>query len=312
MGIDFKQLNSLIATYYNEGEFVSTDTDTKLKNAMSSLFDEMDNGGVKDGKLSKDDGLTSAYESLFGITDSKSLTKQEFLGQIDTYVNKLGNERATLDNNYRNSDFKAPLSQEEAYNYGKDVFKMIDGESMDDDYSIVNQYLKKINKNTVLKFLEGYYDTKKANGNIIYDHFDDEGIIEHLDDEYDNGEIEMSSKKNIIISLMELAEQEGLTESTNYLKIKNILDKPDYASTSTNTTFNHNRRVSWKNAIGGGGILAAIGAWAATGTAVGGPLGAVVGGVIGAASAYYNATTDNEILDRAIQGLYDEIKAKQA
>ena len=29
MGIDFKELNSLIATYYNEGEFVSTETDNK-------------------------------------------------------------------------------------------------------------------------------------------------------------------------------------------------------------------------------------------------------------------------------------------
>ena len=306
MGIDFKQLNSLIATYYNEGEFVSTDTDTKLKNAMSSLFDEMDNGGVKDGKLSKDDGLTSAYESLFGITDSVSLTKQEFLGKIDTFVNTLGNNRAVLSEDYRKDDFNAPLNQEQAYNYGKDVFIMIDGESMDDDYSIVNQYLKKINKNTVVKFLEGYYDTKKANSNIIYDHFDNEGIIEHLDDEHDNGEIEMSSKKNIITSLMELAAEEGLTESTNYLKIKNILNKPEYASTSTTKTFNQNRRMSWKNAIGSAGICATSGA------VIGGPLGALIGGAIGIAYSYYNATTDNEILDRAIQGLYDEIKAKQA
>lgn len=324
MGVDFKQLNSLIATYYNEGEFVSTDTDTKLKNAMSSLFDEMDNGGVKDGKLSKDDGLTSAYESLFGITDSKFLTKQEFLGQIDTYVNKLGNERATLDNNYRNPDFKAPLSAEGAKEEGKNLYNLLKGDTENYKYQIANESLAKINKNNVVDFIKGFNTANEGKS------WTNEGIIEFLDDEWDGGALEFTNKKNIITSLLEAAKEKGLENTNEYKIIKAIIKQYEENGPCADAKdFRGNRKVDWTKVITGGivsendltTLTSVTGGTIAAGAAIKkigfkglakmGLKGLLkftgVGYAIGAAAGALDYTRDCERLDKAIEALINKM-----
>ena len=307
MGVDIAKLNNLFADYYNSGEFVTNDLKNNLKKALGALFDELDNGGVKDGKLTSADGLSEEYASLFSITDSTSLTKEEFLSNIDTYVNTLGEKRAKLSETYRKEGYEQPLSAEASKNNGKMVFDMIDGASLDDDYPIVNQYIKQLDKTTVLPFLEGYYEKQSGC----------EGIIEHLDDEYDGGTIEFSSKKNIITSLMTLAKEEGLTKSLNYIRLENILNKPEYVD-NTAKDFNRGHRFNWTGGtpIFGGAIGGAV-VGAITGFCTGGPVGAVIGAVVGGAVGYpalgaADQITDNEIIDKAIKGLYAEIKQKQA
>ena len=108
----------------------------------------------------------------------------------------------------------APVVTEETLNNaekkGKEVLGIIDGKTKDDKYASVVTDLNNQNKDTIIRFLDGFYSGSK-----------EEGIIEFLDDEHDNGGkkkdglITKDSKLNVIKSLIDYACQKGYHQNSN-------------------------------------------------------------------------------------------------
>ena len=87
---------------------------------------------------------------------------------------------------------------------GTELFGILDGRTKDEKYADVVNSLKGQNKDTIIRFLDGFYSSSKK-----------EGIIEILDDENDNGSkkkdglISKDAKLNVIKSLIDYVTQKG-------------------------------------------------------------------------------------------------------
>ena len=138
-----------------------------------------------------------------------------------------------------------------------------------------------------MALLEGYYiDAGKAGAK--------EGLLERLDDEYDGGTISMDNKKKIVTSLLEVAEEVGLKDSPEYKKIKSIMNKYEEGhSCEAKNTFNNG---GLDRLIGSDGALSAVNSW--------------VKNIF--VSPWIGLTTDNEVLDKQIESLFQKIKSIKA
>lgn len=124
-------------------------------------------------------------------------------------------QQQTVTNSIQTSNASAaPVVTEETLNNaekkGKEVLGIIDGRTKDDKYASVVTDLNNQNKDTIIRFLDGFYSGSKK-----------EGIIEFLDDEHDNGGkkkdglITKDSKLNVIKSLIDYACQKGYHQNPN-------------------------------------------------------------------------------------------------
>lgn len=166
-------------------------------------------------------------------------------------------------------------TKEQARANGNWVRQAIAGYTEEFDYVTVNKYISSeyLNKDNVVEFLDGYYNNGKR-GKI-------EGIIEHLDDEYDKGEIEFDNKVNIVTSLIERAKEAGVSENY-YEKLELIINNTDkYAEKET---FNKGGAGNWWKSI----------------------LGFMAGGI------FWGKYTYNEVIDKEMKTLAEQIKAKEA
>ena len=326
MGVDINQIATLVQKYYNEGEWFDASEKQKLKTLMGSLFDEMDYGKTengktiqgKDGKISiKEDGITDEYAKLFGLTNENSLTKDEFLGKIDAVVKALGENEKAFPTQYRKADFKLKevkiLTPQEAYTDGQDTFKRMKGAKTNYlDYKAINIYLENLTPENVVEFLKGFNAAK--NDKLCRKN---EGIMEMMDDEWDDGRLKMENKKHLVETLLKVAEAKGLTNSPNYTTITGIMEEYGKGGEFANATdFNHNQSWTPKTlgSIASGGA-AAGGAAAGLGAIFGSnPIGLVTGLVTLAGAgiaAACDLETDNERLDQAMNALLEEIQNKR-
>lgn len=326
MSVDLTKIGNLIKQAYNEGEWFDASEKQKLKTLMGSLFDEMDYGKTengktiqgKDGKISiKEDGITDEYAKLFGLTNENSLTKDEFLGKIDAVVKALGENEKAFPTQYRKSDFKLEevkiLTPQEAYTAGQDAFKKMQWNTEYTDYIVINESLEQLTPENVVEFLKGY-NAAKSGANFLHKN---EGIMEMMDDEHDDGELKMENKKHLVETLLKAAEAKGLQNSPNYKTINNIMKAyRNGGKLAGVTNFNQRHEFTPKawGSIAGGGASGAAGAIAATFFATNpigwiGGISSVIGG--GIAAACFDKRTDNERLDEAMNALLQEIQNKR-
>lgn len=272
---------------------------------VDTIFAKLDTNS--DGKLSDKDKINSDWKELFGIDSSVSLTKRALASKLDDVLVEMSIKEAegdVIENDYSESyispEMQAEINQN-AKDTGAELFDLIDGYTANYKYSIVNEILEGVNKDNVLDILEGYY-SKRSSANP-------EGIIEALDDEYDGGAITMENKKNLINSMLELAEENGLGNSVDCRIIRAILKMYDEGGTQeTAKTFNHNHQYTIA------GVVEGAAAGATAGAVVGGGIfswaTAAIGAVGGALGCFVDGKTDNEELDEAINNLRAKLKTK--
>ena len=199
-------------------------------------------------------------------------------------------------------------SGKDAYAAGNELYHILDGNTDDYMYDRVNEIIdsEHLDKDNVMKILEGFYAAKSH-----------EGLIEMLDDEWDGGAILMDNKKNIIASLIQHAREKGFGNDADVQNLQrlfkqyttgNLKDATDFNNNGW-TKFNHNR---------GSSIASGFVAGAATGATwglVGGPLapatslgGAIGGAIVGAVAGAMDRVTDNEVIDELMKKIYTKIK----
>ncbi len=195
------------------------------------------------------------------------------------------------------------------------------------DYEAVNSTLRKVNKKNIVDFLTQYYDISGYKGEGFW------GLLESIDCK--DG-ITMDSKKNIVKSLLDVADALDLSSCDEYreiLKIYKMYDTGRY-KLSTNMVGNSDYGPSnssstpkgWWKTVG-----ASVAAGAATGSAIGvwfygaGAIpGAIIGGLVGLVggsfaedvmytteSGHYSTPRDSAKLDRAMYKLHKKIQQKQ-
>lgn len=192
-----------------------------------------------------------------------------------------------------------------AYADGKDAHDKLNWSTDSKHYTGINSKLSGLNKDTVLTYVQGFYDDKGTSP---------EGMIEHLDDEWDGGKITMDSKKNLINSFLEKAKELGFEKDEDYKAIQEIMQyyEPgqEYAESKD---FNHTNGGFFESlgkatgALGGAaGALGALvilsnpGAWVIGGSAL---AGAVIG-------ACCDRRTDNEVIDECMKSLMKKMQEK--
>lgn len=203
----------------------------------------------------------------------------------------------------------------EVWNNGENVFNTINGKTEDKEYKNITKTLNSLNKNTIVAFLDGYYQAKSEESIES-----SEGIIEHLDDEYDGGKISMKSKLNIVKSLLEAAKAKGLDQmpkiSKAVLELEEIYKQYNSGNLKSKKDFDNNKEVSWSSV--GNNIVAQAGIGAAAGAAIGvwgcgiaAAPGAIIGGiagvVTGAITGFCDPITDDERIDKLITTIYQAL-----
>ena len=290
------------------------------ENLVDTIFKKLNTNNDK--FLSAEDKMSSDWKTLFGIDDSTKLTKSALTAKIDDIVDEMSADGIVVENDY-SEDYVSSEKQKEinagAKQSGADLYKLINGNTANYAYSIVNETLEGVNKDNVLEFLNGYY-SERGSGNP-------EGIIEALDDEWDGGAISMDNKKNLATSLLALAEENGLGNNSDCKIIRAILKMySEGGSQETATDFNHNHRFGYVSdtcsAVGGvlgavavaGKVLATAKTGAAAGAAAGGGVfswaTAAIGAVVAVGASFCDRVTDNEDLDAAMNRLRTKLNEK--
>lgn len=281
-------------------------------------------------------------EKLFVDEVDKDLI-DEGLDLTDSNMNikRRRNSKKTSDNSDRNNDNKSSdgagssdsssssrtedtttkqnekdkAKSEEISNAGYTIATGLGGVTRSYVYTEINSALGKLNKKNIMSFLDSYYVDGKRAGKT-------EGLIEKLDDEYDGGTITMANKTKIVNSLLSLAEEKGLKDSVHYKELKRLITAYQKdTKLSTKKTFNQGGWARLVNgefigstlgtAAGGaaaGAATCAAGASWAAGSLAAGPIGwaAAIGGVLW---GLFDKVTDNEVIDKHLEALYNEIKA---
>lgn len=178
--------------------------------------------------------------------------------KASTFANKYNTEA--------NNDDKSDDKQDRMLS-GAEVYTKLHGRTADREYYKINNTLSQLDEKNVLEFLESYYDksgyTDKSN----------EGIIEQMDDEYDDGRLEMDNKKNLIKTFLKVAKNKGLANDPDYKLIEDLIhDYENDEDLSKRKNFNTND--TW----------------------------------IGYGWFNFCCTNHNEVIDRAMYRLYKKIK----
>lgn len=225
---------------YAQNDFA---TESEKKELVTSIFNTLDTDQDKD--LDNDDKINDLYKKYFGIEKSGKLTEKDLMQKIDDIAYNISFEEAPdsdYSDEYVTPEKRAELEKEQrvkddlAYTDGYELYNMLDGPTSGTEYIDINimlEDLKRLNKDNIMKFLEGFYS-----------HGDSEGIIEFLDDEWEWGsaEISMNGKMNIIKSFLEHAKDKGFDNTIYYKRIERILD--GYNS-ETDKNFNTWHILDW-------------------------------------------------------------------
>lgn len=220
---------------YAQNDFA---TESEKKELVTSIFSTLDTD--KDKDLDNDDKINDLYKKYFGIEKSGKLTEKDLMQKIDDIAYNISFEEAP-DSDY-SDDYVTPEKQAEldekqcvkddlAYTNGYELYNMLDGKTSAIEYQDINIILEDLNKDNIMKFLEGFYS-----------HGDSEGIIEFLDDEWDGDAISMNGKMNIIKSFLEHAKEKGFDNTIYYKRIERILDGYD---SETDKNFNTWHILDW-------------------------------------------------------------------
>lgn len=143
-----------------------------------------------------------------------------------------------------------PLTQKELtaiWEKGENVFNRIHKWSNKEDYKNIIKDLDSINKDNIIAFMTGYYETK-ADKTILQ--HSPEGIIEALDDEVaKGGAIPMETKLKLVKALIEVAKENGLHEmpklNKNIEELEKIYELYTTGELKDSKTFEHNRKICW-------------------------------------------------------------------
>lgn len=243
------------------------------------------------------------------ISGAKSLTPSELKKAV---------ERAKSNLNFKANEIRGKIDAEQL----DDDIKQYSIETIDD----IETTLKAVDKYNVVSFLEDYYETtgyKGRHGSI------ENGLLMRTDRKIDDTNISMESRKNVVKSLLDAANELGLSDCSEYKQISKIYDR--YNSETGRYKDRDNMRGSnkakknsfWRvvgNAVGGAAAGALVGAGiGACAGGIGAIPGCIIGAIYGAAAGLAgNATiliaevgpyspTDSEKLDRAMYALHKKI-----
>lgn len=303
MGAEVKSVvYDLISKYKKIEEPTVSDSSELIEN----IFKHLNTNG--NDTLDNDDKMNASWKQYFGIDENSSISKSDLENKIDDIAcNVMEGTKIEEDYSY---DYRTSEQQQEdnknAEANGKKLFRVIFKENDAYDYDEVNDLLNSVNKDNVINFIKGYNSAKNNNWLSIVN---PEGIIEALDDEWDNGAISMDAKRNLVNSLLEAAKAKGLEKDPSYKKIENIM-KHYNKDGSLSDKDGFDNRASYSLTAIGGGALAGAGGGGALGFAVtswSGGWGAIIGGLIGAAGGATQPTNDSERLDDAITALVEKM-----
>lgn len=280
LGATAKLRNDAIAYY---GEIDSKVFDDKLfnKKVTKDLIDEgFDKSAIEEAQVSVSDREARRASRAKGEDDVEE-TPEEKAKRLEE------EEKKKAEREKKKAEEKIEARRASRAD-GLSLNTYLTGWSFDNESSIaINDILEGVDKDNIMALLEGYYiDAGKAGAK--------EGLLERLDDEYDGGTISMDNKKKIVTSLLEVAEEVGLKDSPEYKKIKSIMNKYEEGhSCEAKNTFNNG---GLDRLIGSDGALSAVNSW--------------VKNIF--VSPWIGLTTDNEVLDKQIESLFQKIKSIKA
>jgi len=275
-----KVKNDAIA-YYGEidsGVFNSSLFDTEYKN-------DLEEEGFEDSDIEDAQVTISEKEAK----KTKKATETEDSDEVDevdeteeTPEEKEAKEKKKAERKKRQEEEKEKVRVEMTTS-GIALDNNLTGWAWSNESSMaINEILAEVDKDNVMNLLTGYYINAGKLGAT-------EGLIERLDDEFDGGKIEMANKKLLINSLLEVAKDVGLETSAHYIKIQAIMKKYEAGHGCENENTFNNGHID--------NSLTSDGVWSAIGTLFFSAIG---------------FKTDNEIIDKHMEALFQEIKAKQA
>ena len=279
-----KTFEETVEEMVTDGVWTKTERICKAKGKELPIYEE--NNVTGDRKTKRlfviDNG--EVYEITQEEKDGQKVTKLVKTSTDSIADKEAFDEAKTIEEEKIAEETEATEIKEKAKADGKWLATALDGSTDTSTYTYVNEYLASLNKDNIMDFLTGYYIDGKEKNSI-------EGLIEKLDDEYDDGKILMDNKKKIISSLIAAAEDAGLQNSSNCRELKIFLKTYDKdTDRKTATTFNHGGMSRYWN---GEMFKSSKGFW-----------GACLGGI-------FDTVTDNEIIDDHIEALFEEIRAKQ-
>ena len=180
------------------------------KAAMAQFRQEViDSYGEVDSELFNDDIFVDELnedlkeEGLENIGSDITVRRRRSEGRVsEDKESKDDKAGKTEDEKVEKRDEKETnvTEQNEAKANGKFVGEKLIGYTDSYVYTEVNNKLSELDEDNIVSFLDGYYVDAKRLGKV-------EGLIEKLDDEYDGGTITMDNKKNIVNSLLTVAEE---------------------------------------------------------------------------------------------------------
>ena len=182
-------------TIYEESESTGSRNYKRIFIVVNGEVTELENGLIKDNELQK----------IKGKTIEKTKTTAEAVEKaVEEKLEKLDEARKIKESKQERKD---------AYNAGRDVYDRVNGMNTNyTDYTQINQALSEVTEDTVIDFLDGFNSGKSW-----------EGIIEYLDDEYDDGAISMDNKRHLIDTFIKKAKSLGLEDDTDLKNLENIL-----------------------------------------------------------------------------------------
>ena len=272
-----------------------------------------------DENVDIDDGAQNGnYDSVWEKSRVKELCEEKLNGTNPGFTAREANRifglelseptKATEEEGKNDPDYTPRPEGKDAYTAGNNVFKSINWtwtkwSTKDYEYTAVNEAIDKdhLDKDNIVNFLSGFY----AGGSH-------EGIIEYLDDEIDGGAISMTNKKNIIQSLIDCAEENGLKGDAEVRTLKMILKAyttGQFKDETKYTTFNQSSgyEIPTMTTAGGAAVGAGIGAAV---TSWSGGWGAVIGGAIGLVYGLFDNVTDNEQIDDLMRSIHKKLVDK--
>lgn len=293
-----------------------------LKSNYNSFNCNYNFGGFNNMGFSS--GFNSGFTPMFaggaGFTASPSFTPSS---SSTTSNSTSTNNNTNSSNTSSTSEGKetASAAQEETaldvYGKGEEIFNKINQKTDDEDYAGIVEDLNSINKDNVITFLDGYYQTKNDK---TFRQYSSEGIMEDLDDENDKGAIGMETKLNLVKSVIEAAKANGLDQVPKINKsveeLEKIYNQYTTGDLKNAEDFDNNKEFSWGTfgayagscATAGAGIgLCFCGIGAIPGYVIGGAIGLVTGAV----ASFTDPTTDDERMDEHIEAIYQALSGAQ-
>lgn len=246
-------------------------TNSDRNTIVDTIFNKLNTDS--NNQLDNNDQMNDFYKKYFGIDISGSLTKAELKKKIDDIAYEMSFEEDGPVSDYAKA-YEKKKNLDNAYEKGSWLYEKLSGATDERYYTRINKYIdsERLDKDNIIGFLSGFYS-----------HNSNEGIIEYLDDEHDDvGKIKMENKKNIIQSLINRAEELGLSDDPDVEELKMFLDDYSGEEMKNEKTFNN-----------GGWCDFSHGIWE------------------GILSIFGDRVTDNEKIDKCLKSLYETIKVEE-